>query len=450
MAESQDDARGMDFWAALGIGEDSSDPQDAEKPQGKSKTGKKATSAKKNTPGKEPPKGPSARLERAAPDSDAKQREERDEWAAMFGGWNAPSASEAAPPTQESPGRAEPEQESDLPATPAKTSFGPEGSRSTPNSQAPQAAPKKSTTAPTAPSARTRPGKPPQKPPTSPRPAIAPPVRSRPHFHEETPAHITYESRTPARAPQTIQRTDSGSPANEGSAEYWPDPPGSPQHPRLAPEHAPAPWQGTVLSRSAPSAGWREFIELWRDDRVNEVHIRGTEVTVSGTLGVYSMPEFSSLGAARQAVEAIIATRAETGAEIIRIGESIVVTRRHRLCTDPASLVAAGIISEEQVSQVRMALEHTQAVTLTGPAAPVLMRSLASLVPAGSRVFEGPYAVLPAGCVTVASPLDADYVIGVRPGQIGALIANPETQFKAPVQFAVSGRSTAPGKVSAR
>lgn len=501
MAASQDDARGMDFWAALGIGEDSLDPQ-----QGKPRTGKEATSTERAAPAEETPAQPASRPEqvaaperpasakqkqragrkaparRTAPDQEATPREEQDDWAAMFSDEAAPprqataaiapppataraaapQAPKPAPPaTVRPPARETPEQPvrreaPDPRAIPIKTPSSSEGSGSTRRHQAAKAAPKESPAASTAP---TRPGASAQEPRTAPIPVLASQVRSGPYSHEETPAHVTYESQAPARAPRTVRRTDSGSPAHEGSAEYRPYPTGSPQRPRVPHEHAPATRLGTPLDGSAPSDGWRNFTELWRDDRVNEVHIRGTQVTVSGTLGVYSMPEFSSLGAARQAVEAIIATQAETGARIVRIGNSIVVTRRERLTPDTASLVAAGVLSEEQVSQVSKALQDMQAVTLTGPAAPVLMRSLASLVPAASRVFEGPYAVLPAGCVTVASPLDADYVIGVRPGalvekmaaagQIGALIANPETQFTAAAQFLVPGRSTAPGKVRA-
>jgi hypothetical protein len=104
-----------------------------------------------------------------------------------------------------------------------------------------------------------------------------------------------------------------------------------------------------------------------------------------------------------------------------------------------------------------MALQHMRAVIVTGPAARIVVRALASLVPAGSRVFLGSYATLPAGCVTAATPMEADYVVGVRPGvlaeemaaegQVGGLIANPETRIRVALRFAVSGRSAAPGKL---
>lgn len=207
---------------------------------------------------------------------------------------------------------------------------------------------------------------------------------------------------------------------------------------------------------SAVLNGWHRLVELWRDERVQEVHIRGTHVTVVGTLGIYSMPGFSSLSAVGDAVQALT----QAGGRISRVADSIIISRTHRASMSPATLVETGVLSNDQVSRIRTALEQLQAVTLTGPAAPVVMRSLASLIPRGSRVFEGPFGVLPAGCVTTASPLDADYVIGVRPGaqiermaatgQIGALIANPETWFTAQVELLVSGRSTALGKVTAR
>ncbi|WP_329246135.1 hypothetical protein OG417_51090 [Actinoallomurus sp. NBC_01490] len=204
--------------------------------------------------------------------------------------------------------------------------------------------------------------------------------------------------------------------------------------------------------------GWPQFGQLWWDERVNEVHIRGTQVSVCGRLGVCRVPGFGNLAMARWAIEAITAAQEEVGATITHIGDSVVVSRRQPTAPSPATLIAAGIVTEEQLSQVRTALEHTQAVILTGPAAPVVMRSFATLLPDGSRVFQGPYAAMPGWCVAAATPLDADYVVGVRPGvtaeqmaamgQIGALVANPETQFEAAVRFAVHGRASAPEKLT--
>jgi hypothetical protein len=204
--------------------------------------------------------------------------------------------------------------------------------------------------------------------------------------------------------------------------------------------------------------GWPQFGQIWWDERVNEVHIRGTQVSVCGRLGVARVPGFDSLAMAHWAIEAITAAQEEAGAVVTRIGDSVVVSRRQRTSPAPATLIAAGIVTEEQLDQVKTALERTHAVILTGPAAPVLMRSFAVLLPHGSRIFQGPYATMPDWCVAAASPLDADYVVGVRPGataermaamgQIGALIANPETRFEAAVRLRVRGRSSAPGKLA--
>ncbi|GLY80433.1 hypothetical protein [Actinoallomurus iriomotensis] len=202
-------------------------------------------------------------------------------------------------------------------------------------------------------------------------------------------------------------------------------------------------------------ANGQSFRHLWLDERVDEVHIRGTQVSVCGTLGVYQVPGFGSLTMAHRAIAAV---REEAGAVVTQIGDSVVLRRSRR--TGPAlpTLVAAGVVTDDQLAEVRTALERTQAVVLTGPAAPVIMRSFTALLPKGSRVFEGPYAALPAWCVAAESPLDADYVVGVRPGapaeemaamgQIGALIANPETAFEAAVRFGVQGRSAAPEKLT--
>ncbi|MFD0540682.1 hypothetical protein ACFQY7_49665 [Actinomadura luteofluorescens] len=56
--------------------------------------------------------------------------------------------------------------------------------------------------------------------------------------------------------------------------------------------------------------------------------------------------------------------------------------------------------------------------------------------------------------------MEADYVLGVRPGavaeemagagQVGALIANPETQLAAALRFAVTGPSAAPERLVER
>ncbi|MGP4027404.1 hypothetical protein [Actinomadura sp. 3N407] len=198
--------------------------------------------------------------------------------------------------------------------------------------------------------------------------------------------------------------------------------------------------------------------ELWRDEHIDEVHIQGTEVTVCGTDGVYPVAGFPSLAAAERAVEAFTASRDRAEAIVSRIGDAVVVSRRAGTGPDVTRLLVGGIITEEQLSQITLELQYLRAVTVTGPAARILVRALSSLVPAGSRVFLGSYATLPAGCVAAAEPLEADYVIGVRPGvvaeemaeegQVGALIANPETRIRAALRFAVPGPSMAPGRVS--
>ncbi|MCO6009165.1 hypothetical protein NE236_29770 [Actinoallomurus purpureus] len=416
-------------------------------------------------------------------DPEATVREGQEEWAAMFEAWNpsgqdasseratvkaVPPAATAGTARQEAPvapvapnppapmgppargtsKKPAPEQAPETRATPITPQRGSHQVEPAPEHRRADAAPKKSASnlvaapEPKAPSAST------QDPQPAARPSSAPQMHRSPQSHEETPTPVRYESQTSALAPQTFPRTESRRPTQQ--AEY---PPGVPQYSMVTHAHEPAPQMGALLG--ALLNGWRDLAELWRDERVHEVHIRGTKVMIVGTLGVYSMPDLGNLGDAHEAVQAM----AQAGARVSRVGDSIVASRRHQVGPDPASLVTAGVLSEEQVSCVRTALEQMQAVTLTGPAAPVVMRSLASLVPTGSRVFEGPYGVLPVGCVTTASPLDADYVIGVRPGalvenmavagQIGALIANPETRFTPKVELRVSGRSAALGKVTA-
>lgn len=189
--------------------------------------------------------------------------------------------------------------------------------------------------------------------------------------------------------------------------------------------------------------------ELWQDKGITEVHIRGTRVTVVDKHGVREVAGFPSAADARQAVEAVEAAKDRMVAAVTYVGDSVVVSRRDSAPPTVADLVTSGAFTWHQASQVERALARMEAVTVVGPAARVVVRAFAALVPQGSRVYEGPYGVLPAGCVAAPSPLGADYVIGVRPGapaepmaaagQIGALIANPETAFRAAVQFVVSG-----------
>ncbi|MBO2455989.1 hypothetical protein [Actinomadura violacea] len=198
--------------------------------------------------------------------------------------------------------------------------------------------------------------------------------------------------------------------------------------------------------------------ELWLDKRINEVHVRGTRVTVCAADGVYEVPGFPSRASARKAVAAIEGAQAELGAIVTQVGDSYVVSRPYDTGPGAESLLASGVVTQELLDRVRDALQRLQAVTVTGPAARIVVRAFASLVPSGSRVFVGPFMVLPSGCIAAKGPLDADYVTGVRPGsvaedmaaagQVGALIANPETQFPAAVRLVVTGRSLAPEKVA--
>jgi hypothetical protein len=197
--------------------------------------------------------------------------------------------------------------------------------------------------------------------------------------------------------------------------------------------------------------------ELWTDQSISEVHVHGTRVTVCGGTGVREVPGFPSEQTARRAIEAVKAARREMHATVTEVGDSVVVSRTSGAGSTVAALIASGVVTEEQVAGVREALESMQAVIVTGPAAWIIVRAFAPLVPPGSRVFQGPHAVLPPGCLAATDPLDADYVIGVRlgavaegmaaAGQVGALMANPETQFTAKVRLVVSGRSSALGKV---
>lgn len=207
-------------------------------------------------------------------------------------------------------------------------------------------------------------------------------------------------------------------------------------------------------------AGMHVLTDLWRDRRVEEIHVNGTRVTVSGTQGVREVPGFHNAAAARQAIAAVEAKQETLGAVVTHAGDSVVVGRARHNRPDAAALIDSGVVTQDLVDEVGRALEEVRAVTVSGPAAWVVMRAFAPLIPSGSRVFQGPLAVLPPGCVAATSPLDADYVLGVRPGtvaeevaaagHVGALVANPKRRFEAAVELVVSGRSTAPDKVVTR
>ncbi|MFD0851797.1 hypothetical protein ACFQ07_06175, partial [Actinomadura adrarensis] len=135
--------------------------------------------------------------------------------------------------------------------------------------------------------------------------------------------------------------------------------------------------------------------ELWMDQSISEVHVRGTRVTVCGRSGVRQVPGFLNERTARRAIEAVKAARGEMQATVTKVGDSVVVSRTSETGTTAASLMTSGVVTEEQVAAVREALESVHAVIVTGPAAWIIVRAFASLVPPGSRVFQGPHAVLP-------------------------------------------------------
>ena len=200
--------------------------------------------------------------------------------------------------------------------------------------------------------------------------------------------------------------------------------------------------------------------ELMRDEKVDEVHVHGTQVTVCGPDGIRQIPGFPTVAAARRAIKVVAASREKTGIVVSKVNDYVMISRRNGVGPTADGLIAGGVVTEEQANQIREALVQMRSVTVTGPAARIVVRALASLIPKGSRVFLGAYATLPAGCVTAASPMEADYVLGVRPGavaeqmaaagQVGALIANPETPFEAALQFTITGPSAAPDKLVAR
>ncbi|NDU76114.1 hypothetical protein GWI34_26300, partial [Actinomadura sp. DSM 109109] len=197
--------------------------------------------------------------------------------------------------------------------------------------------------------------------------------------------------------------------------------------------------------------------ELLRDETIDEVHVHGTQVTVCGPDGIRQIPGFPNLAASRRAVKTIAASREKRGLVVSKVNDSVVISRRNGTVPNTDALVAGGVVAADQLTRIHEALKQMQAVTVTGPAARIVIRALASLIPEGSRVFVGAYAALPAGCVDAVSPMEADYVLGVRPGavaeemagagQVGALIANPETRFPAALRFAVTGPSAAPERL---
>jgi hypothetical protein len=198
--------------------------------------------------------------------------------------------------------------------------------------------------------------------------------------------------------------------------------------------------------------------ELWQDQSVQEVHIHGTYVTVCRTDGIHQVPGFPDLATAQRAIQTFKAAPTRKQALISHIGTAVIISRHPSTGPDTARLLAGGIITHEQLAHITKALHNLRAVTVTGPAARIVVRALSCLIPAGSRVYLGSYATLPTGCVTAATPMEADYILGVRPGpiaetmaansQVGALIANPETPLPTAIKYAITGPSADPGKLT--
>lgn len=434
MASTQSPAPGTDFWAALGVSEESAEQQIADDPQ-------------------------------EADPADTSAVHARDEWASMFADPPGPDAEkpESAPPRPA-------EEATATPPTPP-----------TPEPSTPAAQPTPNAAEPIPPTSQPTP---PAPEPTPPTPELSPaateptPPTPEPTSRAAEPTPPTAQpTRAAASNPQWAARQAKGRTAAADPAWIIAERIADSLRSRMAFGLGDDPGQGNqetwleVLTRYTGGdstlvnkvydvmSGWHLLGALWHDDSVNEVHIRGTQVTVCTKHGIHQVPGFPSLASARRTIETITAAQQETGAVITEVGGSVVVQRRFIGGPDAADLIAAGVLTEDQMAQVERALADTQAVTVSGPAAPVVIRALAPLVPAGSRIFEGPFAVLPAGCVTAPSPLDADFVLGVRPGrvaeemaaagQLGALIANPETRFPAAVRLTVSGRSATPGKITA-
>lgn len=480
MTSAQDPAPGMDFWAALGVENETSDQPKTKTPpdthttsNGGASAAQATTSeteksrAKRPTAGKQPdPPRQMPSGKRTAPripatgTPQASPPEAQREWASMFSNQPAPPKGEttsASPKQTAAPRPAADHAAPPKEAAPSKQVNGTAREKAPANGPTPETASSTSSKAPA--ESRT----PMPRPVETQRSDRSQPFHSRPSKASQ-PATESHQKESPAEAPEPQQprveapqrqpsrTTDQASAA--APATYVLHPPSS-AWPGMSPEQTASPERLQVLAKV-----WSLFGEFWRDDRLNEVHIRGTVITVCGTLGVYDATGFPDLNAARWAIAAIKAAQEDIGAVVTEIGGSVVVRRRYAAGPNTAALVAASVITEEQLSQVKWALGQMKSVTVIGPAAPVVVRSFTSLIPPGSRVFQGPYAVLPAGCVVASSPLDADYVVGVRPGavaesmaatgQVGALIANPETQFRATVRLIVTGRSAAPKGVTAR
>src|SRR5581483_6090718 len=103
-------------------------------------------------------------------------------------------------------------------------------------------------------------------------------------------------------------------------------------------------WTEKTVPDSGPAGqvtdvvgGWRLIDELWRDERIGEIHVRGTEVTVYGTHGVHPATGFATLDVARRTLQAVIAAATGLGATVSRISDSVVISRPGRTGPDLAA-----------------------------------------------------------------------------------------------------------------
>ncbi|MEU4822697.1 hypothetical protein AB0H37_12570 [Actinomadura sp. NPDC023710] len=497
MAAQNEPVTGMDFWAAIGVGQEEDDGPEEQPSQDKLLVTGAPASAPADT-GTSAPADTGAATGTAngsGPGSEtgADQRGPQDDWASLFSAWDD-SANGAAP----APGRPAAGSPSDQAVAGAGAGAG--GAQA----PAPSAAAK--------PKAQERPRKqeprepadtPPEQPPETPEDAQSAEAPSAPKAggtaeasasaqdHRTTRStpfgtagHAT-ETAAPAQAPQVEKAPQVEQVEQAAQVEQTPQEPEDAATPQPPPAADPA-WAiaeriATTL-RPRVAELWLEVLtrhtggdpamasrvyhvlngthllgELMRDETIDEVHVHGTQVTVCGARGIRQIPGFPNLAASRRAVKTITASREKRGLVVSKVNDSVVISRRSGTVPNTNALVASGVVGGDQLARIRQALQQMQTVTVTGPAARIVIRALASLIPEGSRVFLGAYATLPAGCVTAVSPMEADYVLGVRPGavaeemagagQVGALIANPETQFPAALRFAVTGPSAAPERL---
>ncbi|MES9607280.1 hypothetical protein [Actinomadura sp. NPDC000929] len=493
MAAQNEPATGMDFWAAIGVGQEEDDGPEEQPSQDKLLvTGAPA---------------PADTGAAAGSETETDQRSPQDDWASLFSAWDdsangaAPAAAQpsaGAPadqaaagaggaPAEAPPAAAKPEAQAEPPEQE------PEAPAEAPAEQPPQdPEPAQSAETPSAPKADA--------------PAWTPASTQDHRMTRSTPfgtAGQGFQAAAPAQAPQTTQvpqttqtpqttqipqvteapqTTDApqAAPASQEPAEGTTPPPPPAADPawataeRIATSLRPrvAELWLEVLTRHTggdPAMASRVYHvlngthllgELMRDETIDEVHVHGTQVTVCGARGIHQIPGFPSLAASRRAVKTITASREKRGLVVSKVNDSVVISRRNGVVPKTNALVASGVVSGEQLARIRQALQQMQTVTVTGPAARIVLRALASLIPEGSRVFLGAYATLPPGCVTAVSPMEADYVLGVRPGavaeemagagQVGGLIANPETRLPAALRYAVTGPSAAPERLVER